>query len=647
MTRTDNENVKLPILKPLVLAIVTLLVVSIAGTYSLQTRNIDDQVWAQISEVNLLLRERIKEDSRRLQGFAAFVAKNEQLQRHWLAADRSALQRDAEPILDELRSEYGITHFYFHGLDHVCFLRVHNPDRHGDTIDRATLEGAVRSARPAWGIELRPMGTFTVRLVHPWWIDGKLAGYIELGEQFDHIVPALKNALGVELIVVIDKSFLDRSSWEEGMRMLGRKPEWDLSPHVVMINHTFGQAPVGLIARARPWGDGWEERLFRWTANGTPYRGGSCPLLDASRRRVGAIIVVNNIKDHKASVLSLCGVLVAVGAMTAAILLVGFHWFIRRIEGRLTSVYAALKAEIERRRETEQQLQAHQENLEDLVSKRTLELQTTNQQLAQEVAERVRTEEALDWLNRDLESAVHRLSVANRDLQDFLNVAAHDLKGPVRSMGTLADWILTDYGDNLDEQGQDYLDLLVKRARRLTSHVDRILEYAGVWSITRPREETDLNTLVNDVVADIAPPPSTLIVLDAELPTVVVDRIHMVQIFRGLLDNAVKYMDKPEGVIRVHGVEEGQLWKFSVSDNGPGIERKYFEKIFKMFQTLAPRDEVEATGVGLAIAKRIVELYDGKIWVESILGQGSTFFFTLSTQRLRAGISPIETLVMN
>ena len=125
------------------------------------------------------------------------------------------------------------------------------------------------------------------------------------------------------------------------------------------------------------------------------------------------------------------------------------------------------------------------------------------------------------------------------------------------------------------------------------------------------------------------------IVIDDDLPTVIADRLHMEQIFRHLLDNAVRYMDKPEGVVTVRAVDEGELWRFSISDNGPGIEQRYFEKIFKMFQTLSPRDEIEATGVGLAIAKRIVELYDGQIWIESTIGEGSTFTFTLSAQRLQ------------
>ena len=103
----------------------------------------------------------------------------------------------------------------------------------------------------------------------------------------------------------------------------------------------------------------------------------------------------------------------------------------------------------------------------------------------------------------------------------------------------------------------------------------------------------------------------------------------MTQVFRNLVDNAVKYMDKPRGQIRIDCAEEDGFWKFSVADNGRGIREKHFEKIFQMFQTFASRDEIEGTGIGLAIVKKLVETSGGSLWVESQVDEGSTFFFTL------------------
>ena len=122
--------------------------------------------------------------------------------------------------------------------------------------------------------------------------------------------------------------------------------------------------------------------------------------------------------------------------------------------------------------------------------------------------------------------------------------------------------------------------------------------------------------------------------LPDSLPIISGDRDKIKQVALNLMSNAIKYMDKPEGRINVDCVEENGFWKFSVADNGPGIEEKHFEKIFQMFQTLSSRDEFESTGVGLTLVKKIVEMYGGKIWIESEIGEGSTFFFTLPKQQV-------------
>ena len=132
----------------------------------------------------------------------------------------------------------------------------------------------------------------------------------------------------------------------------------------------------------------------------------------------------------------------------------------------------------------------------------------------------------------------------------------------------------------------------------------------------------------------VAPPENIEITIENELPVIECERTRIMQVFQNLLSNAVKYMDKPQGRVRIVCVEEDGFWKFGVADNGPGIEEKHFERIFKIFQTLSPRDEFESTGVGLTVIKKIVELYDGRIWVESEPGKGSTFFFTLPKKEM-------------
>ncbi|MEW5942823.1 MAG: PAS domain S-box protein [Pseudomonadota bacterium] len=242
--------------------------------------------------------------------------------------------------------------------------------------------------------------------------------------------------------------------------------------------------------------------------------------------------------------------------------------------------------------------------------------------IVRDITERKQAEERQARLVYELESA-------NEELKNFAYVVSHDLKAPLRAIGSLADWVVTDYADRLDDEGKEHMRLLLSRVRRMDGLIDGILQYSRVGRVKEASVAVDLDQLVHEVVDLLAPPANITIAIDNPLPTVVAERTRLQQVFQNLLSNAIKYLDKPEGKIRVGCAAAGDKWKLSVSDNGPGIEERHFEKIFQLFQTLAPRDRVESTGVGLALVKKIVEMYGGEIWVESKVGEGSTFFFTL------------------
>lgn len=224
---------------------------------------------------------------------------------------------------------------------------------------------------------------------------------------------------------------------------------------------------------------------------------------------------------------------------------------------------------------------------------------------------------------------VSELRSANEELRNFAYVVSHDLKAPLRAIGSLANWIATDYTDKLDEAGHDMMLLLASRVRRMDGLIDGILQYSRVGRVKESRVAVELEPLAHDVIDLLSPPPHVRVAIDGPLPTVVAERTRMQQLFQNLLENAFRYLDKAHGDIRIGCRGEEGEWRFFVADNGPGIEPRHFEKIFQLFQTLAPRDRVESTGVGLALAKKIVEMYGGRIWVESEPGAGSIFFFTL------------------
>jgi signal transduction histidine kinase len=282
------------------------------------------------------------------------------------------------------------------------------------------------------------------------------------------------------------------------------------------------------------------------------------------------------------------------------------------------------------------------EQLEARVSARTTQLRNSNERLTREITARRRTDSALAEANERLADMVQSLRRSNQELQDFAYVAAHDLKAPLRGIGTLADWIASDYADKLDESGRQQIALLKRRVTRLTDLINGILHYSEVGRVTHPWEIVDLGKLVPETIALLDPPPHVQVVVRGELPAVVSEKVRLGQVFHNLINNAITYMDKPQGRIEIGCTDQGSVWQFSVADNGPGIEERHFEKIFQMFQTLAPRDQCESTGIGLPIVKKIVELFGGRIWVESRPGVGSTFFFTLPKQGLPAeNVAPV------
>lgn len=248
--------------------------------------------------------------------------------------------------------------------------------------------------------------------------------------------------------------------------------------------------------------------------------------------------------------------------------------------------------------------------------------------ISRDITRLKQAEERQTQLLKELESA-------NTELKDFAYIVSHDLKAPLRGIGSLAEWLSTDYKDKFDEDGKELLDLLMGRIKRMHNLIDGILQYSRIGRLREKKDEVNLNELIKDIIDMIAPPENIKITVENELPSILCEKTRISQVFQNLLSNAVKYMDKPKGEIKIGCNEDEEYWKFSISDNGPGIDKNHFEKVFQLFQTLKPRDEIEGTGIGLSVVKKIVELYGGTTWVDSKIGEGSTFYFTLSKENVK------------
>jgi len=235
----------------------------------------------------------------------------------------------------------------------------------------------------------------------------------------------------------------------------------------------------------------------------------------------------------------------------------------------------------------------------------------------------------LNQMTQALDTAFGALENRNKELDQFAYGASHDLKAPLRGLRTIVQWIEEERADELSPQLRIYLDQMKGRLFRLDDLINGLLAYARASRTERQLGPVEVAQLVHEVAELVVPPDFTL-TLAPGLPTFVADRLGLQQVFTNLLSNAVKYYAGPagQGHVAVSAEDLGTHYAFRVQDNGPGIAPEHHQKIFLLFQTLRDRHTAESTGIGLSIVKKLIDDQQGRIWVESALGQGAAFIFT-------------------
>jgi len=224
------------------------------------------------------------------------------------------------------------------------------------------------------------------------------------------------------------------------------------------------------------------------------------------------------------------------------------------------------------------------------------------------------------------------LSRSNAELEDFTYVVSHDLKEPLRGIEAFSTFLAEEYADKLDEQGQKYVRVLQDGAMRMNALIEDLLQLSRMGRTRKEYTTVTVESVLEEVRRDIEfalKQKKVDLRIQAGLPTITCQPAHLKQVFKNLISNAIKFNDKPQPVVEIACHEDDSVYTFSVRDNGIGIDEKYHERIFQIFQRLGRREDYEGTGVGLTICKKIVEAHGGKIWVESKVGQGSTFLFTI------------------
>ena len=234
-----------------------------------------------------------------------------------------------------------------------------------------------------------------------------------------------------------------------------------------------------------------------------------------------------------------------------------------------------------------------------------------------------------DHLENLVEERTKKLEFANRNLSEFAYIVSHDLKAPLRAISQLSQWISEDNYNNLNEDGRKNVGLLKGRVKRMYRLIDDILAYSRAGRGDEKREQVDMMQLAEEVIDSLLKPENIRINIENTLPVITGSRVHFQQILQNLLSNSIKFMDKPDGIISIGCKRKNSYWSFCVRDNGPGVDSKYKEKIFQIFQTLSPDQNEESTGIGLTLVKKIVGIYGGEIDMESEVGKSCAFYFTL------------------
>ncbi|QDV24135.1 CHASE domain-containing protein [Aureliella helgolandensis] len=269
----------------------------------------------------------------------------------------------------------------------------------------------------------------------------------------------------------------------------------------------------------------------------------------------------------------------------------------------------------------------------------TEQLEQNYEQVQQEVADRMRAEEALTQTNASLqqsqaslEKLLNELKRSNAELEQFAYVASHDLQEPLRKISSYGQLLREDYGEFIQEEGNRYLDVMVSGANRLKNLVSDLLTFSRIRTRGQSLEAVDPNAALQIAIEQLE-----VVIKECdcqltydEFPWVMADKGQLVQLFQNLIGNAIKYRGEKSPVIHVGGHDAMESFQFSVADNGIGIDPQFHQRIFEIFQRLHNRREYSGTGIGLAICKRIVERFGGDLLVESEIGEGSTFSFTLN-----------------
>lgn len=539
-----------------------------------QTRDAD--LAQSVGAVETLLGQKVEREAKLMRAVAVAMFGNHELEAALAARDREALIRIVEPLFESIRSEHGISHFYFTGPDRVNLARLYDPDHFGDVIDRFTLLRARELDRTVHGLELGRSGTLTLRTVTPWHRDGETLGYVELGQEIEHLLLDIRATLGVDLLAFVDKRFLSRAQWEAGLRLLDRDGHWDDFESYVLAGQTVKDVSPAL-----------KQRFPAILAGATEMEAGDggrslflagLPLTNAAGNPIGRLVVLRDVSRLEATFRRSLLVATLVSVVAGIVVFLFFRSALARVERDYHRQYE--------------------------LELRLLRMSTEHQRMVQV--------EKLSALGTMIGEIAHQLNNPLVGVVNMAQLAERLADDPVRVRRLLAE---------IRQAGQD-----------CGSFVQRMLGFTKVSRFRR--KTTDMPALIRETMSLFRQSGGHRLAVELRLPDhalLTVDPVLLRHALFNLLSNAAQAMGG-EGRVRVSlqpSAEEGRPgWTLAVEDEGEGLAPEVRERLFTPFFTTRS----EGTGLGLPVVLHVALLHGGRVDAADRPEGGARFAIWLPTE---------------
>jgi len=568
-----GDRVRARILYPFALVILFVVGAFLIAAYLFEGREHEKNLTESAASVERLFRQGLENDAAMMQAALTVITRDENIKKAYISGDRRVLLKLVWPLFNNLRKNNRVSHFYFTGPDRVNFLRVHKPDEYGDTIDRISTLRAAEARVPARGIELGPLGTFTLRVVLPWYDGETLIGFLELGEEIDHITDEVHRILGADLLVLVYERFLGLKQWEKGKKMLGHKEDLPRFGDTVVVGRAMDKIPDALAALLERGGHSAKEPL-RAVEGGRDLYVTFLPLNDISGREVGDFIVVRDVTGAQAGYRDAMTLTAIISVMAGGFVFAIFYVILGKVE-------------------------------HDYRRQRKIELQLSRMDTEQQKVIQVEKLSAMGLMVGEI---------------------AHQLNNPLVGVVNMAQLAEREIAD--PERVKERLGEIGKAGKDCHAFVKRMLEFNKISCFDR--KPTNMKALVEETVAllqqSVDHPHKVICELPQDGPILDVDPVLIRHALFNLLTNAAQ-ASPADGEITVgltkttYPQEPTFEWCLTVSDEGSGLADGIIDKIFTPFFTT----RAEGTGLGLPVVQHVAILHEGLITASNTETGGAIF----------------------